>query len=135
MNITSFNQFLKFVDSLTTTGEYYLRGYQRDEELISTLGRTPCDDFKAIKEFGIALSEYGFSALTFKNLMSLAQHYGIPTNLIDLTTDPLIACFFGMGRKQTGKFNILYKKNPNLIVNTVIKYRSTGLPQEILMIA
>lgn len=50
----------------------------------------------------------GFHEQTLKDWISIAQHYGIPTKLVDLTSDPWVAVYFGLGREhRNGQFTIL----------------------------
>lgn len=90
----------------------YFRGYQKKSELISSLGRRECIiGSQVFKKFVRLLYKNGFPPQSFKELLCLAQHYGIPTNLIDLTTDPYVSLFFGLGREpckqETIEFHIL----------------------------
>jgi len=52
------------------------------------------DSFKIINCFKAELANAGITNLSLNSLMYLAQHYGLPTNLIDFTTDPKIALYF-----------------------------------------
>lgn len=116
MQIKTFEELKKII--IDVKEPYYFRGYQYDEELISSLGRKlikgDYDGFSAFKEFTIDLYDQGYQAHNFGYMISLAQHYGIPTNLVDLTDDPLVALYFGMGGESNKrrKFNVLFvKKN------------------------
>jgi len=42
----------------------------------------------------------------------LAQHYGIPTNLLDWTSNPLIALFFASLEEKDGKDGVVLKAKP-----------------------
>lgn len=108
MEVKSCKELLFILSELSTKGPHYFRGYQKENELVSSLGRKPCDGLLALKDFAQALYEKGFPVQSFKQLLALAQHYGVPTNLIDLTTDPLVSTFFGLGREKVGIFRILF---------------------------
>ena len=102
-------ELLEQMEKLANT--CYFRGYQKNSELISSLGRKKCNGEEVFKKFVQLLYTNGFPTQSFKELLCLAQHYGIPTNLIDLTTDPYVSLFFGLGREpckqETIEFHIL----------------------------
>jgi len=50
--------------------------------------------FGILEEFEKNLTQNGLGGLALESIMYLAQHYGLPTNLIDFTTDPKIALYF-----------------------------------------
>lgn len=107
-NIETVDELLEL---LMRKKEGFFRGYQKEEELISSLGRCRnkmIDDFHMFKEFALEVTAQMGQTYYLMDMISLAQHYGIPTNLVDLTTDPFVALFFGMGKEKCGKFNVLY---------------------------
>lgn len=106
MQIQSTHDLLSCICNLSES--CYFRGYQQDCELTSSLGRRSCDGKKVFQKFVELLYQNGFPEMNFKELLCLAQHYGIPTNLIDFTTDPYVALFFALGKKPSGKFHILF---------------------------
>ncbi len=50
--------------------------------------------FEIIDEFKNHLIANGLNIINTNSIIYLAQHYGLPTNLIDFTTDPKIALYF-----------------------------------------
>lgn len=50
--------------------------------------------FAILDEFENNLLKLGGTKLSFNSIIYLAQHYGLPTNLIDFTFDPKIALYF-----------------------------------------
>ena len=50
--------------------------------------------FEILDDFSGNLKELGAQSISNNSLLYLAQHYGIPTNLIDFSHDPKIALYF-----------------------------------------
>lgn len=112
MTISTFEQLKTFIDSISSE-RYYFRGYKNIDELKPTLGRRQNSNRNecaqnAFCQFVKKLYTEGFHEQTLKDWISIAQHYGIPTKLVDLTSDPWVAVYFGLGREhRNGQFTIL----------------------------
>ena len=50
--------------------------------------------FDILDKFEVELTNLGITDLSLNSIIYLAQHYGLPTNLIDFTVDPKIALYF-----------------------------------------
>ena len=50
--------------------------------------------FDILDEFEKNLAQNGIDDLEFESIIYFAQHYGLPTNLIDFTTNPKVALYF-----------------------------------------
>lgn len=106
-------------------GAGYFRGYKNSVELTATLGRpsiAPILDkyqdfeFQSIKKLALALIDKDFDLLTFQKVIEIGQHYGLPTRFVDLTTNPYVAIFFGIGAKNDGHFNLLFVNKDNSLL-------------------
>lgn len=100
------------IDELTRlarSGAYVYRGYNRQDELLPNIIRdrvnyvdVETDLLKDFERFG---SHY-FHANTPIDFMSYAQHFGLPTRLLDFTYNPFIALSFAL---HGPKSNATYK--------------------------
>jgi len=95
---------IDLANNFKAEGKYDLfRGHSRDWETISTIQRLT-DETRGLKiqvfnrlytffKENELLKHYVHNGLT-SEFLAIAQHYGIPTNYIDFTSDPSTAAFF-----------------------------------------
>ena len=94
------------LNELAQKGVYVFRGYGKQDEMIPKLIRDT--DYRNLE--GTLLNDfekYGssyFHATTPIDFMSYAQHFGIPTRLLDFTYNPFIALSFSLFMKKGTKY-------------------------------
>lgn len=90
---------------LAKSGKYVFRGYSKQDELLPSIIRDKVNYEDVEGELLYGFERYGshyFHATTSIDFMSSAQHFGLPTRLLDFTYNPFIALSFALyGRKGT----------------------------------
>lgn len=86
------------LNKLANDGQYVFRGYSKKEEMKPKLIRK--EDYRdKERDLLFDFEKYGssyFHATTPIDFMSYAQHFGIPTRLLDFTYNPYIALSFSI---------------------------------------
>ena len=103
---------------------YYFRGHSNSAyRLMSTLDRFGNDKWsgkerlliRQFKKFATGhIQPQQFPSSTFEWL-SLMQHYGAPTRLLDLTTSPYIALYFAVSDYQSSLDAAVWAINPSIL--------------------
>lgn len=112
--VDSLNQYLNLIESLKTThfdsslkhsvkqeGSLLFRGQDQDFPLLPKIART-AQEIDPLARESFMLSELkirggvyrDFSKFDIWGLLTLAQHYGLATRLLDWTRNPLVALWF-----------------------------------------
>ena len=102
----------RVIDELTQlaqNGDYVFRGYNKQSELLPSIVREKISykdvEGELLKNFEKYGSHY-FHANTPIDFMSYAQHFGVPTRLLDFTCNPFIALSFALYTpKSKGNYN------------------------------
>lgn len=97
------------LNELAKAGGYVFRGYGKQDELLPNIirkGNYVDIEDKLLKDFEKYGSSY-FHATTPIDFMSYAQHFGLPTRLLDFTHNPFIALSFALySPKSNGRYNV-----------------------------
>lgn len=128
--ITSLSEYINEL-SLVEASEYYFRGENNKYSDVIASGLRN-DKFekgeglkflKYIEEFYKEVA-YKIDINDKKNFICFSQHYGIPTNLVDITKNPLIALYFACednNEKNEYGFVYLFERNNIIDISNYIE--------------
>ena len=101
-----FQTVIDRLNLLARNGDYVFRGYGRQDEMFPNIIRDK--DFSNVETILLQdFEKYGsnyFRANTPIDFMSYAQHFGLPTRLLDFTRNPFIALSFALYMPKGPKY-------------------------------
>ncbi|HEP1794216.1 TPA: FRG domain-containing protein [Streptococcus suis] len=123
ISVSSLQEFIDFLDQQSKlNNSFYFRGEERDfkqtkntasgfrwmsenrlqyGEENTTFPRNYCDLLKMRQQF---FSEIGYSLTKYEveNFIAYCQHHGLPTELLDISENPLVALYFACQNEDDG---------------------------------
>ena len=124
------NDIIALIMQLAHERRFFFRGYNSDSEIYPGILRGGLDlkekEELLLQDFEKYGSHY-FQANSTIDFLSSAQHYGLPTRLLDFTNNPFIALSFALfSRKEKGDYyHILYADIDKNVVLKTIPYQET----------
>jgi hypothetical protein len=134
IEIKKLSQYIEEIESIPKGNSLLFRGHKSLEyKLIPSIGRKDFYEGNLEKNERRIFKQFKDSSSSFLKSMpqndwewlALAQHYGLPTRLLDWTYNPLMALFFAV-ESEYGKSSVVIAKNIIRVVNT-----ETQMPFEI----
>ena len=99
-------------------GSWLFRGHGNDAwELIASIGRpeicgpkgwVAADETALFEDFVRLGHRFYPGSISELGELAIAQHYGIPTRLLDWTTDPLVAIWFALNAQVANKIALVH---------------------------
>lgn len=118
MAINSISDFIKQLQKIPRKGEFeiYFRGHSDKNYLLKPSiyrsQRLIANENKIFKEFILRTpSDFLNEKSALEKLVKM-QHYGLPTRLLDITTNPLVALYFACNEKSKQDGKVLAFKVP-----------------------
>jgi hypothetical protein len=124
-SVTSLPQFMEVIEN--TPGSVFYRGEDADYAGIMASALRPFKERHRIFKQDELLSEFyqaTFAGLTpneRESFLAFARHHGIPTNLIDITSNPLIALYFACSGSPDEDGTVRFFDNYSIDITDLLK--------------
>ncbi len=112
--ISSVSEFVTYIEK---GASFFYRGQSQDWPLIPSIGRVGTGGFEEIIWFEknvltefkrLSLPILGNQNISFNQLMLHAQHHGLPTRLLDWTSNPIKALYFAVNDLSNSNDGIVW---------------------------
>jgi hypothetical protein len=130
IEISSLSEFVKQLETRISDKKriFLFRGQNIDKSLIPNIARhlfkssREQDEKKMLNEFNIHSTQYlDYQPKNIIEKMTIAQHYGIPTRLLDWTENALAALYFAVFKETENNNNavvwVISFENSELLIN------------------
>lgn len=133
--LNSVQDVISFFDSLLIdkSKKFVFRGYSKEEQMIPKIIEKYSieDEFKLIDNFEKYALSYINNITSPLDLLSYAQHFGLPTRLLDFTYNPYIAIYFAVYHQYSSTVNDEYRYIRYCNLNENIHFNNLPLASHI----
>jgi hypothetical protein len=107
-------EFIEFIDARAHTRWVFRGSASRSHRFVPSVGRkadtySPLNEERLFRAFQrSADTMVGTRPMSDWDWLAVAQHHGLPTRLLDWSTNPLVACFFAVASLPMGEDAVVH---------------------------